>query len=364
MANRIIGRKLTMGLLMVLFSSLISPLISLDGGEGMIKAAAAAAGDNNKGKLDPASTNYVVLDRNPKTGQERFFCLARGRCRFKIIQCPAQCPRRKPKKNRIVKACFADCSSRCETTCKHRLPNCNGFGSICYDPRFIGGDGTMFYFHGAKGGNFALVSDRHLHINAHFIGIRPVGRSRDFTWVQALAIMFESHSLVIAARRVAVWDDSVDVLSLLFDGVAIALPIESDGEWRSQTGEVVVERTSEANSVRMTVHEMLEMEVRAVGIGEEENRTHGYGLPSRDAFAHLEMQFKFKRLSDEVEGVLGQTYRAGYISPVKKGVAMPMMGGEDRYQTPGFMSPHCGSCRFQLPNAISGEAATMDVALY
>lgn len=122
MANRIIGRKLTMGLLMVLFSSLISPLISLDGGEGMIKAAAAAAGDNNKGKLDPASTNYVVLDRNPKTGQERFFCLARGRCRFKIIQCPAQCPRRKPKKNRIVKACFADCSSRCETTCK-RMPN-------------------------------------------------------------------------------------------------------------------------------------------------------------------------------------------------------------------------------------------------
>lgn len=246
-----------------------------------------------------------------------------------------------------------------------RLPNCNGFGSICYDPRFVGGDGTMFYFHGTKGGNFALVSDPHLHINAHFIGNRPAGRSRDFTWVQALAVLFESDSLVVAARRVAVWDDSVEVLSLLFDGAAIALPAESDGEWRSQTGKVVVERTSEANSVRVTVSGLVEMEVRAVGIGEEENRTHGYGLPAGDAFAHLEMQFKFGRLSEEVEGVLGKTYRAGYISPVKKGVAMPMMGGEDRYKTPGFMSPRCASCRFHSTKSIADEAAAMvGVTLY
>lgn len=223
----------------------------------------------------------------------------------------------------------------------------------------------MFYFHGAKGGNFALVSDPHLHINAHFIGNRPAGRSRDFTWVQALAVLFESDSLVVAARRVAVWDDSVEVLSLLFDGAPVALPAESDGEWRSQTGKVVVERTSEANSVRVTVSGLVEMEVRAVGIGEEENRTHGYGLPAGDAFAHLEMQFKFGRLSEEVEGVLGKTYRAGYISPVKKGVAMPMMGGEDRYKTPGFMSPRCGSCRFHSTKSIADEAAAMvGVTLY
>lgn len=27
-------------------------------------------------------------------------------------------------------------------------PNCNAPGSGCYDPRFIGGDGRVFYFHG------------------------------------------------------------------------------------------------------------------------------------------------------------------------------------------------------------------------
>ncbi|KAK8502531.1 hypothetical protein V6N13_095604 [Hibiscus sabdariffa] len=32
----------------------------------------------------------------------------------------------------------------------------------------------MFYFHGAKDGNFAIVSDDKLQINAHFIGTRPL----------------------------------------------------------------------------------------------------------------------------------------------------------------------------------------------
>lgn len=78
-----------------------------------------------------------------------------------------------------------------------RLPNCSGYGSVCYDPRFVGGDGQMFYFHGAKGEDFALVSDDQFQINVHFIGKRPEGRTRDFTWVQALAVMFGSHTLVI-----------------------------------------------------------------------------------------------------------------------------------------------------------------------
>lgn len=90
-------------------------------------AEADASVDKKKEKpkkgspFDAASTNYVVLDPNPATGQERFFCLARGRCRFKIIECPAECRVRKPKKNKKNKGCFADCSSRCETTCKRKL---------------------------------------------------------------------------------------------------------------------------------------------------------------------------------------------------------------------------------------------------
>lgn len=69
-------------------------------------------------------------------------------------------------------------------------------------------------------------------------------------------------------------------------------------------------------------------------------------IPKKVDFAHLETQFKFFSLSDLVEGVLGKTYRPGYVSPVKIGVPMPMMGGEDKYQTPSLFSPLCNVCRF------------------
>lgn len=202
-----------------------------------------------------------------------------------------------------------------------RKPNCDGYGSLCYDPRFVGGDGVMFYFHGAKGGNFAIVSDKNMQINAHFIGTRPQGRTRDFTWVQALSVMFDTHTLVIAANKVSQWDDKVDALSVRWNGEPVNVP---EDEWRTNADgrKVVVERTDEVNSVKVTV----------------------YGL---------ETQFKFSKLSDNVEGVLGKTYQPGYVSPVKRGVPMPLMGGEDKYQTPSLFSPLCKACRFERPSGIA-----------
>ena len=153
----------------------------------------------------------------------------------------------------------------------------------------------MFYFHGARGGDFALISDDDLHINAHFIGSRPEGRTRDFTWVQALAVMFDSHTLVIAAKRVTVWDDNVDALVLRYDSKEIIVPTDGEAEWRTETEdksnerEVVIERTDEFNSMKVTVSGLLELDVKVTPIGEEENRTHGYRLPAGDAFAHLEL---------------------------------------------------------------------------
>ena len=113
---------------------------------------------------------------------------------------------------------------------------------------------------------------------------------------------------------------------------------------------MVVERTDDTNNVRVTVDGLLEMDVRVAPIGAEENRVHNYQLPADDAFAHLETQFRFKNLTEKVEGVLGQTYRPGYVSPVKRGVPMPVMGGEDKYRTPSLLSPLCKLCRF-LPAA-------------
>ncbi|XP_050212735.1 uncharacterized protein LOC126664405 [Mercurialis annua] len=317
----------------------------------LLMEAKTVKAQNNNGKKSPydaAITNYYMLPTSP-TGHEQAYCLARGACQNKTLVCPDQCMVRKPVRNRKQKGCFIDCSSRCEVTCKWRRPNCNGYGSLCYDPRFIGGDGVMFYFHGEKGGNFAIVSDETLQINAHFIGTRPQGRTRDFTWVQALSIMFDTHTLVIAAKKVAHWDSNIDALLVKWDGKEIEIPTTGEAEWKanSEEREVVVERTDDTNTVRVTVANLLELNINVRPIGKEEDRIHNYKLPENDAFAHLETQFKFFNLTDFVEGVLGKTYRPDYVSPVKIGVSMPMMGGEDKYKTPNLFSPLCRVCRFQ-----------------
>jgi hypothetical protein len=87
-------------------------------------------------------------------------------------------------------------------------------GAVCEDPRFIGGDGNTFYFHGRRDRDFCLLSDANLHINGHFIGSHVPGLTRDPTWVQAIAVQFSGrHRLYVGARRTAVWDDAADHLS-------------------------------------------------------------------------------------------------------------------------------------------------------
>ncbi|XP_059643874.1 uncharacterized protein LOC132285703 [Cornus florida] len=227
-----------------------------------------------------------------------------------------------------------------------RRPNCNGIGAACYDPRFIGGDGVMFYFHGKTNEHFSLVSDHNLQINARFIGRRPQGRSRDNTWIQALGLVFDSHTFTLAANKVAKWDDEVDQLSFSYNGVPIFLPQGHLSTWAAPDNRLVVERTTSCNSVTVKVPGVVEMSANVVPITKEDDRVHNYQIPSDDCFAHLEVQFKFLHLSKKVDGVLGQTYRPEFQSPVKRGVPMPIMGGEDKFKTSTLVSADCKYCIF------------------
>ncbi|KAF3455015.1 hypothetical protein FNV43_RR05463 [Rhamnella rubrinervis] len=89
---------------------------------------------------------------------------------------------------------------------------------------------------------------------------------------------------------------------------------------------------------------------------------HKYRLPDDDAFAYLETQFKFSTLTNLVEGVLRKTYRPDYVTSVKTGVPMPMMGGEDKYQTPSLYSTLCKACRFRRSSGLFTNSN--DVAQY
>ncbi|XP_048235188.1 uncharacterized protein LOC8277671 [Ricinus communis] len=279
----------------------------------------------------------------------------KGPCFLKKISCPAECPQTtsyEPK----AKVCYLNCNSPvCKPECRHRKPNCNSPGAACYDPRFIGGDGIVFYFHGKSNEHFSLVSDSSLQINARFIGLRPAGRTRDFTWIQALGILFDTCTFSLEAKKVEKWDNEVDHLRFTHNGKELVVPEGQLSSWQSPENNIRVERTSSKNSVLVTLPDIAEISINVVPVTKEDDRIHSYQIPSDDCFAHLEVQFKFYGLSPKVEGVLGRTYQPDFENPAKPGVAMPVVGGEDKYRTSSLLSADCGSCMFSSAGSLDQE---------
>ncbi|CAN8269015.1 unnamed protein product [Cochlearia groenlandica] len=290
---------------------------------------------------NPTPTPPFVPAPTPPSDGEAGAGVTRARCKENEslcygveYTCPTACSR----------SCEVDCAT-CKPICK-----CDKPGSVCQDPRFIGGDGLTFYFHGKKDSNFCLISDQNLHINAHFIGKRKFGMSRDFTWVQSIAILFGTHRLYVGALKTATWDDSVDRISVSFDGNVISVPEIDGATWTSSPSvypKVTVKRVNaDTNNVEIEVEGLLKITARVVPITMEDSRIHGYDVKEDDCLAHLDLGFKFKDLSDEVDGVLGQTYRSNYVSRVKIGVHMPVMGGDREFQTTGLFEPDCSAAKF------------------
>ncbi|KAF7836762.1 root cap/late embryogenesis-like protein [Senna tora] len=294
------------------------------------------------------ASNVMQINASFKTCNNK-----KSPCFLKKIPCPPQCPLASPFDPK-AKVCYLDCNSPiCKTQCKTRRPDCNHVGSACYDPRFVGADGIVFYFHGRRNEHFTLVSDTNLHVNARFIGLRPAGRSRDYTWIQALGILFDSHNFSIEATPTATWDDEADHLKLSYNAEELFLPQGHLSAWESPENKIRVERTSSKNSVEIIIPEVAEIYVNVVPVTKEDSRIHNYQIPEDDCFAHLEVQFKFYGLSPKVEGVLGRTYQPDFENPAKMGVAMPVVGGEDKYKTTSLLSADCRVCLFSPADTAS-----------
>ncbi|XP_020214116.1 uncharacterized protein LOC109798307 [Cajanus cajan] len=291
-------------------------------------------------------------------------CSTKGtRCYGKYIRCPDECPSSESTDPK-AKVCQIDCDKPiCKAVCRSRKPNCNAPGSGCYDPRFIGGDGRVFYFHGKSNEHFTLVSDSALQINARFIGHRPAGRARDYTWIQALGILFNSKTFSLEAPKTPQWNENVDHLKFTYNGNPLVVPEGPLSTWHSPQKDVKVERVASMNSVIVTLEDVAEILVNVVPVTKEDDTIHNYQVPSDDCFAHLEVQFRFFGLSPKVEGVLGRTYREDFENPAKVGVAMPVVGGEDTYRTTSLLSPNCAACVFSHQTSYDKETTKVSSEL-
>ncbi|GJR14670.1 late embryogenesis abundant protein-related protein [Tanacetum coccineum] len=173
--------------------------------------------------------------------------------------------------------------------------------------------------HGKVNEHFTLFSDSNLQINGRFIGHRPTGRACNFTWIQALGLLFNSHNFSLEATKSATWDQEIDHFKFTYDGQTISLPLGGLSTWKSSDNDIKIERTSRVNSVMVIIPGVVEILANAVPVAAEDDKIHGYNVPSNDCFAHLEVQFRFSGLSNNVEGVLGRTYQPDFKNPAKLG---------------------------------------------
>ena len=234
-------------------------------------------------------------------------------------------------------------------------------GTSCGDPRFTGGDGNTFYFHGKKDQDFCVISDADLHINAHFIGKRNPAMSRDFTWIQAIAVLFDGHRLYLGVKRTVTWDNAVDRLAITFDGMPVELDAAPAASWSPASAPALsVFRIGAANGVVVRLDGQFRIVANAVPVTEEDSRVHDYGLTADDSLAHLNVAFKFNSISADVHGVLGQTYRPDYVSAgVDMGAKIPVMGGAAKYQVSDIFGTDCEVARFAGEDVVRVGAVDM-----
>ncbi|KAL6616788.1 hypothetical protein ACP70R_039058 [Stipagrostis hirtigluma subsp. patula] len=258
--------------------------------------------------------------------------------------------------------CSASCPKKCPTKCLIQCPSCKTFclcdfypGVSCGDPRFTGADGNNFYFHGKKDQDFCIVSDAGLHINAHFIGKRNPDMNRDFTWIQALGVLFAHHRLSIAAAKTAKWDAASDHLIIAFDDEDVPLPAVVGARWAPATAPALsVTRTAQVNTVVVELKGAFKIVANVVPITAEDSRVHNYGVTEDDSLAHLDLGFKFFDLTDDVHGVLGQTYRSDYVNKLNVSSKMPVMGGAANYLSSDLFSTDCAVARFGRRGGAAG----------
>lgn len=127
--------------------------------------------------------------------------------------------------------------------------------------------------------------------------------------MQDVAAQFPGNRLYVVALRTATWDDKADRLAIVFDGGELVQVQGAAGAlWEAPASalSLYVTRTRAANGVVWWSSPGCSGSRRTLApITEEDSTTFKFKFY---CLVHLDLAFKFYSLTDNVHGVLGQTY--------------------------------------------------------
>ncbi|CAI5534124.1 unnamed protein product [Closterium sp. Naga37s-1] len=224
---------------------------------------------------------------------------------------------------------------RCETQLDnnngYRIKyNCSRIGGSCpytkNDPHFQGAQGTRFEFNGAPEKTFCLLTDRNVHVNMQMRGYydtRTVGATvlrngkAVRTWIRALGFVWRAaagqaeHKFRVVARAGKQQERGDGFLSLAeMDGEALSR-MTQPGEALSLPGGLTFTFVGIESGgafvkdvYRVTIAGLLEMEIKL-------RVAHPLLQTPEDAETHINVAFDAVEATNQVHGIMGQTYREG-----------------------------------------------------
>ena len=199
---------------------------------------------------------------------------------------------------------------------------CNGNPGVVNDPHFVGAQGTKFDFNGEAGQSVCLVTDDRLHVNALLGGYEgaPIATGFDNsqktlrTWIQEVGITFKAedgsqHTVQMAARRGKQQTRGAEgfLSQLIFDGEAITAPqevgVSAEGAGVTLTlKESVKKGPYDVDTFTLAIPGVADMTVRM-------RVAHPLLQTPEEAYAHFNLHFDDLKVTPNVHGVLGQTFR-------------------------------------------------------
>lgn len=198
----------------------------------------------------------------------------------------------------------------------------NDTTNVVDDPHFTGAHGTRFDFNGELNKPFCLTTDRTLHINAVLKGYKNTneygatvaadGKALR-SWIRELGFLWtdgkgNSHALHLVARDGKEQKRGSGFLSSAgLDGVPVAVPQQPGASFKAADLTLTYlgmarKGPYEMDRFQLKIGQQLDMQLTM-------RVAHAKLQAADDAEAHFNLMFTDIHVSENIHGVLGQTYR-------------------------------------------------------